>query len=138
MFCPQCRHHWQLEDLPHFSLTGGGRSTVCCPTFHATLAPDRLAAEFPPMEHASTVSSPLTVQDVLRETATGSNSNAPVPLDEQIKRFRKSFWEHEPEPAPGVLPTFRRIGNRWAPQIDMALGFGTLAAVILVVAGVFI
>lgn len=103
---------------------------------HTLLAPDRLAPEFPASEEAA-VTSCLTVQDVLRETASSASIGSQTPLDEQVKRFRKSLWEHEHESHPGLHLGTRRLAANSTPALYIVLGIASLLAILALVVGVF-
>lgn len=136
MFCPRCRRHWQQEEPP-LQLPSGKRSSRNCPVCHTLLASDRLATEFP-ANHEPAVPSVLTVQDVLREASSHSAVGSQTPLDEQMKRFRKSIWEHHDDSHPGLPVTNRRSWHRGTPALHLALGFGSLLAIVMLVVGVFV
>lgn len=140
MFCPRCRRHLQFEETPSLFAGGSGRAPRNCPVCHTLLAPDRLAPEFPVSEEA-TVTSILTVQDVLRETSTSTSTGSQAPLDEQVKRFRKSLWEHEHEhdheAHAGLFLGTRRLTSNGTPALYIALGVASLLAILALVAGIF-
>jgi hypothetical protein len=151
MFCPECRKYTN-EGSPTAGApdTNESRRRIrvlkVCPTCGTLLARDRLVAEFPeaqqPKQAGRTVrDSPMTVQDVLRETASptaiGNFGNA-IPLDEQPVRPKfswKSLIYRNGRPGMATKAETSAWGHpaRKLASMDIVLGIAAAATVILLV-----